>query len=64
MRGEKMIIGDAELIYIDDVWVAELIAEAKTYDGIDIDASWYIGEGWYDMLTLAKVEQPHYNGIN
>lgn len=64
MRGEKMIIGDAELTYIDDVWVAELIAEAKIHDGIDIDASWYIGEGWYDVLTLAKVEQPHYNGIN
>lgn len=64
MRGEKMIIGDAELIYIDDVWVAELIAEAKIHDGIDIDASWYIGEGWYNVLTLARVENHYDSDLN
>lgn len=64
MRGKKIIVGDVELRYIDDVWVAELIAEAKMYDGIDIDASWYIGEGWYDVLTLTRVEHPYDSGIN
>lgn len=37
-----------ELKYIDDDWVAELIEEARLYDGIEVDTSWYKGAGWYD----------------
>lgn len=37
-----------ELNYIDDKWVAELVEEARLYDGIEVDTSWYKGEGWYD----------------
>lgn len=37
-----------EYKYIDDDWVAELVEEARLYDGVDIDTSWYKGAGWYD----------------
>ena len=37
-----------ELNYIDDKWVAELVEEARLYDGIEVDTSWYKGPGWYD----------------
>lgn len=38
-----------EYRYIDDEWVADLIYEARLYDGIeDLDVSWYKGAGWYD----------------
>lgn len=43
-----------ELIYIDDEWVAELIEEARLYDDVYIDTSWYKGAGWYDYY-LCKV---------
>lgn len=44
-----------EYRYIDDEWVADLIYEARLYDGIeDLDVSWYKGEGWYDCF-LHKV---------
>lgn len=37
-----------EYTYIDDDWVAELVEEARLYDGVEIDTSWYTGAGWYD----------------
>lgn len=37
-----------ELKYIDDDWVAELVEEARLYDGVEVDTSWYKGAGWYD----------------
>lgn len=33
--------------YIDDEWLAQMVAEAKEYDEVDLDTSWYMGEGWY-----------------
>jgi hypothetical protein len=41
--------------YIDDDWVAELVEEARIYEGVyNLDISWYKGEGWYDEF-LNKV---------
>lgn len=41
--------------YIDDEWVAELVEEARIYEGVkNLDTSWYKGEGWYDEF-LCKV---------
>ena len=37
-----------EYKYIDDDWVAELVREARLYDGVELDTSWYKGAGWYD----------------
>ena len=37
-----------EIQYIDDDWVEGLVEEARLYDGIEVDISWYKGEGWYD----------------
>lgn len=42
------ICGMEDLKYIDDDWVAELVEEARLYDGVEIDTSWYTGAGWYD----------------
>jgi hypothetical protein len=42
------ICGMEDLKYIDDDWVAELVEEARLYDGIEVDISWYKGAGWYD----------------
>ena len=42
------ICGMEEYKYIDDDWVAELVEEARLYDGVEIDISWYKGAGWYD----------------
>lgn len=36
-----------DVSYIDDEWLKQLVAEAKEYDDIDLDTSWYKGEGWY-----------------
>lgn len=33
--------------YIDDEWLAQMIAEAKEYDEVDLDTLWYKGAGWY-----------------
>lgn len=33
--------------YIDDEWLAQMVAEAKEYDEVDLDTSWYKGAGWY-----------------
>ena len=33
--------------YIDDEWLQQMVAEAKEYDDIDLDTSWYKGAGWY-----------------
>lgn len=43
-----------DLEYIDDNWVAELVEEARLYDGVELDISWYTGAGWYDYY-LRKV---------
>lgn len=41
--------------YIDDEWIAELVEEARIYEGVkNLDTSWYKGEGWYDEF-LCKV---------
>ena len=37
-----------EIQYIDDDWIAGLVEEARLYDGIEVDISWYKGAGWYD----------------
>lgn len=42
------ICGMEDLEYIDDDWVAELVEEARLYDGVEIDTLWYKGAGWYD----------------
>ena len=42
------ICGMEDLYYIDDDWIAELVEEARLYDGVEIDTSWYKGAGWYD----------------
>lgn len=45
-----------DLLYIDDEWVAELVEEARIYEGVyNLDISWYKGEGWYDVF-LCKVK--------
>jgi hypothetical protein len=49
------ICGMEEYKYIDDDWVAELVEEARLYDGVDIDTSWYTGAGWYDYY-LRRVD--------
>ena len=36
-----------DTLYIDDEWLAQMIAEAKEYDEVDLDTSWYKGAGWY-----------------
>lgn len=36
-----------DVSYIDDEWLAQMVAEAKEYDGVDLDTSWYKGAGWY-----------------
>lgn len=33
--------------YIDDEWLAQMVAEAKEYDEVDLDTLWYKGAGWY-----------------
>lgn len=33
--------------YIDDEWLAQMVAEAKEYSEVDLDTSWYKGAGWY-----------------
>lgn len=44
-----------DLLHIDDEWVAELVEEARIYEGVyNLDISWYKGEGWYDEF-LNKV---------
>lgn len=48
------ICGMEDLKYIDDDWVAELIEEARLYDGIEVDTSWYKGPGWYDWSLRKK----------
>lgn len=36
-----------DVSYIDDEWLKQMVAEAKEYDDVDLDTSWYKGEGWY-----------------
>ena len=49
------ICGMEDLLYIYDEWVAELVEEARIYEGVyNLDISWYKGEGWYDEF-LNKV---------
>ena len=48
MASMLYICGMEDLKYIDDDWVAELVEEARLYDGVEIDTSWYKGAGWYD----------------
>ena len=36
-----------DVSYIDDEWLAQMVAEAKEYDEVDLDTSWYKGAGWY-----------------
>lgn len=49
------ICGMEEWKYIDDEWVADLVEEARLYEGVNnLDTSWYKGEGWYDEF-LRKV---------
>ena len=36
-----------DVSYIDDEWLAQMVADAKEYDEVDLDTSWYKGAGWY-----------------
>ena len=49
------ICGMEDLKYIDDEWVAELVEEARLYDNVELDTSWYTGAGWYDYY-LRRVD--------
>lgn len=41
-----------DVSYCDDEWIKQMVDEAKEYDDIDLDTSWYKGAGWYCGETL------------
>lgn len=41
-----------DVSYINDEWLAQMVAEAKEYDEVDLDTSWYKGAGWYSNEYL------------
>lgn len=41
-----------DICYNNDEWIKQLVDEAKEYDEVDLDVSWYKGAGWYCGETL------------
>ena len=41
-----------DTVYYDDEFVKQMVEEAKEYDEVDLDISWYQGAGWYENNVL------------